>query len=260
MSGPGERGGESRGDSRVAVITGVTGGIGRACAIAFMEAGWDVAGIGRAQRPTDLPGRWYGRIDLGLRTATDRLRDFFADVGRVDALVNNAALQVTKPIETTTDDEWAAVMATNAAAPFVAIREAIPYLRASQGAVVNVASVHALATAGGVAAYAASKGALVALTRSAALELGPSGVRVNAVIPGAVDTAMLHGDAGTRLGGESAADSLAALASRTPLGRIGRPDEIASAVVFLADGSQSSFITGQTLVVDGGVLARLASE
>jgi glucose 1-dehydrogenase len=247
--------------SRVAVITGVTGGIGRACAVAFMEAGWDVAGVGRAKRPSDLPGRWYGQVDLSLRTATDRLRAFFAEVGQIDALVNNAALQVTKPIESTSDAEWAAVMATNAAAPFVAIREAIPYLRASRGAVVNVASVHALATSAGVAAYAASKGALVALTRSAALELGPDGVRVNAVIPGAVDTPMLHADAGDRLGGSGDKDvGVRALAARTPLGRIGTPEEIASVVIFLADSGQSSFVTGQTLVADGGVLARLSSE
>lgn len=256
-----DRGASRPTPSRVAVITGVTGGIGRACAVAFMEAGWDVAGIGRAKRPSDLPGRWYGRVDLGLRTATDRLRAFFAEVGRIDALVNNAALQVTKPIESTTDDEWAAVMATNAAAPFVAIREAIPYLRASRGAVVNVASVHALATSAGVAAYAASKGALLALTRAAAMELGPSGVRVNAVIPGAIDTPMLHADAGERVGGSGGDDAgVRAIAARTPLGRIGTPEEIASVVLFLADTEQSSFVTGQALVADGGVLARLASE
>jgi len=152
-------------------------------------------------------------------------------------------------------------MATNAAAPFVAIREAIPYLRKAQGAVVNVASVHALATSAGIAAYAASKGALVALTRSAALELGPDGVRVNAVIPGAIDTKMLRGDAGRALDGAGGSEEgLAEIAARTPLGRIGRPEEIAQAVLFLADGERSSFVTGQTLVADGGVLARLASE
>lgn len=247
--------------SRVAVVTGVAGGIGRACAVAFMQAGWDVAGVGRGSRPDGLSGRWYGQIDLGLRTATDRLRDFFADVGQIDALVNNAAMQVSKPVETTTDAEWAAVMATNAAAPFIALREAIPYLRATKGCVVNVASVHALATAGGVAAYAASKGALVALTRSAALELGGDGIRVNAVIPGAIDTKMLRGDAGRRVGSASGEQTgLEAIAARTPLRRIGRPEEIAQAVLFLADADRSSFITGHALVADGGVLARLASE
>jgi NAD(P)-dependent dehydrogenase (short-subunit alcohol dehydrogenase family) len=247
--------------SRVAVVTGVAGGIGWACAVAFMQAGWEVAGIGRGPRAEGLPGRWYGQIDLGLRTATDHLRTFFAEVGQIDALVNNAATQVSKPVETTTDAEWAAVMATNAAAPFIAMREAIPYLRATKGTVVNVASVHALATAGGVSAYAASKGALVALTRSAALELGEDGIRVNAVIPGAVDTKMLRGDASRRIGGASGVEAgMEAIAARTPLRRIGRPEEIAQAVLFLADADRSSFISGHALVVDGGVLAKLASE
>jgi glucose 1-dehydrogenase len=236
--------------SRVAVVTGVAGGIGRACAVAFMEAGWDVAGIDKVERPAGLPGRWYEQLDLGVRSASERLRDFFNELGQIDALVNNAALQISKPIDETSDAEWAAVLGVNAAAPFVAIREATRYLRVSKGAVVNVASVHALATAPGVAAYAASKGALVSLTRAAALELGPSGVRVNAVLPGAVDAPMLTDDAETR----------ARLAARTPLGRIGRPEEIASTVLFLADNERSSFVTGQTLVADGGVLARLASE
>ena len=247
--------------TRVAVVTGAAGGIGRACVTAFMEAGWDIAGIDRVDRPAGMPGRWYGRIDLGVRSTTDRLRAFFAEVGSFDALVNNAAVSLPKALVDTSDDEWATVLATNAAAPFVAMREAVPYLAKTGGAIVNVASVHALATSVGVAAYAASKGALVALTRAAAQELGPSGVRANAVLPGAVDTAMLRDDMSSR-GGEGAAgdDRLAEIASRTPLGRVGRPEEVASAIVFLADGERSSFITGQTLVVDGGVLARLASE
>jgi NAD(P)-dependent dehydrogenase (short-subunit alcohol dehydrogenase family) len=245
-------------DSRVAVVTGATGGIGRACVTAFMEAGWDVAAIGRTDRPADMPGRWYGRIDLGVRSTTDRLRAFFAEVGGFDALVNNAAVTLPKPLVETSDEEWATVLATNAAAPFVAMREAVASLRAG-GAIVNVSSVHALATSSGAAAYAASKGALVAMTRAAAIELGPQGIRVNAVVPGAVDTAMLRGDVAAR-GDSGGEERLADIARRTPLGRIGRPEEIASAIVFLADSDRSSFITGQTLVVDGGVLARLSSE
>jgi NAD(P)-dependent dehydrogenase (short-subunit alcohol dehydrogenase family) len=248
-------------ESRVAVVTGAAGGIGQACVAAFMQAGWDVAGIDRVDRPEGLAGRWYERIDLSVRSTSERLRTFFSAVGRIDALVNNAALELAKPLAETSDEEWAAVHATNAAAPFVAIREAVPYLRASKGSVVNVASVHALATSAGVGAYAASKGALVALTRSAALELGPAGVRVNAVLPGAIDTPMLRRAAAERLGpAGGSADPLTDLAARTPLGRIGRPDEIASVIVFLADAERSSFITGQTLVADGGVLARLSSE
>jgi NAD(P)-dependent dehydrogenase (short-subunit alcohol dehydrogenase family) len=247
--------------TRVAVVTGAAGGIGRACVAAFMEAGWDVAGIDRVERPEGMPGRWYGRIDLGVRSTTDRLRAFFAEVGQIDALVNNAALQVSKSIADTTDADWAAVMATNAAAPFVAIREALPYLRSTKGAVVNVSSVHALATSAQIAAYASSKGALAALTRAAAVELGAEGIRVNAVLPGAIDTAMLRAGAEDRRTAESDADErLASLARRTPLGRIGRPEEIASVIVFLADAERSSFVTGTTMVVDGGAIARLSIE
>jgi glucose 1-dehydrogenase len=246
--------------ARVAVVTGAANGIGRACVTAFMEAGWDVAGIDRVDRPVGMPGRWYARIDLGVRSTGQRLKVFFAEVGGFDALVNNAAITLPKPLSETSDEEWAAVHATNAAAPFVGMREAVPFLR-SGGAIVNVSSVHALATSNGMLAYAASKGAVVAMTRAAALELGPRGIRVNAVLPGAVDTAMLRGDMVARGGaGQAGDDRLAEIAARTPLGRIGRPDEIASVVLFLADGERSSFITGQSIVADGGVLARLASE
>jgi len=248
------------GTTRVAVVTGAANGIGRACVTAFMEAGWDVAGIDRVERPAGMPGRWYARIDLGVRSTGDRLKAFFAEVGGFDALVNNAAVALQKPLTETSDEEWATVHATNAAAPFVAMREAVPFLRPG-GAIVNVGSVHAFATSTGMFAYAASKGALVAMTRAGAQELGPRGFRVNAVVPGAVDTAMLRGDMEARGGaGQAGADRLAEIAARTPLGRIGRPEEIASAVLFLADGERSGFVTGQTLVADGGVLARLASE
>jgi glucose 1-dehydrogenase len=247
--------------TRVAVVTGAAGGIGRACVAAFMAEGWDVAGTDRVERPAGMPGRWYARIDLGVRSTVDHLRDFFAEVGQIDALVNNAALQVSKSIPETTDAEWAAVLGVNAAAPFVALREALPYLRTSKGAVINVSSVHGLATSAQIAAYASSKAALAGLTRAAAVELGPEGVRVNAVLPGAIDTAMLRAGAEDRRTSEADADDrIGYLASRTPLRRIGRPEEIAQAIVFLADPDRSSFITGAMLVVDGGAIARLSIE
>jgi NAD(P)-dependent dehydrogenase (short-subunit alcohol dehydrogenase family) len=130
-------------------------------------------------------------------------------------------------------------------------------LIATRGAVVNVASVHAFATSRNIAAYAASKGGLMAFTRAAALELAPHDVRVNAVLPGAVDTPALRDGLG-RSGAATAAE--ANLIGRTPLQRIGRPSDIAHAILFLADHQRSSFITGQGLVVDGGALTRLGTE
>jgi NAD(P)-dependent dehydrogenase (short-subunit alcohol dehydrogenase family) len=129
------------------------------------------------------------------------------------------------------------------------------------GAIVNVSSVHAVATSANIAAYAASKGALLALTRALAIELAPDNIRVNAVLPGAVDTPMLH--AGLSRGHVAGADLPAlmqALSKRTVMGRIGQPTEIGQTILFLADSERSSFMTGQALVVDGGATARLSTE
>lgn len=240
-------------------MTGVLGGVGRACAAAFREAGWVVAGTDRLAPPHEPVCDHFAQIDLTDPGAGEAFSTFVASAGQVDALVNNAGLLVLNDLADTSDATWAAVMSTNVTGAFVAIRAAIPYLKAAHGSVVNVSSVHAVATSAGVAAYASSKGALFALTRAAALELAPFGVRVNAVLPGAIDTAMLHSGAQARRG-DDLEDPIGGLARRTPLGRIGRPAEVASVVLFLADGERSSFVTGQGWIVDGGVTARLASE
>jgi NAD(P)-dependent dehydrogenase (short-subunit alcohol dehydrogenase family) len=186
-----------------------------------------------------------------LRRKTDRL----------EALVNNAAIQIVKPLVETTVEEWDAVLASNLRSIFLTAREAYPLLRAARGAIVNVSSVHAVATSVEIAAYAASKGGSLALTRAMALEFARDGVRVNAVLPGAVDTPMLH--AGLMRGhvaGASLEERKADLARRTVMGRIGEPEEIARTILFLADSSQSSFMTGQSLIVDGGATCRLSTE
>jgi NAD(P)-dependent dehydrogenase (short-subunit alcohol dehydrogenase family) len=179
--------------------------------------------------------------------------------GRLDALVNNAAIQINKPILTTSTAEWDEVMASNMRSAYLTAKHGFDLLRAARGSIVNVSSVHALATSAGIAAYAASKGGLLALTRAMAIEFGPDGVRVNAVLPGAVDTPMLRESLG-RLEGRDLEAKLQALGGRTPLGRVGRPAEIAEAILFLADGERSSFITGQALTVDGGAMAQLRTE
>jgi NAD(P)-dependent dehydrogenase (short-subunit alcohol dehydrogenase family) len=237
--------------SRVAVITGAGSGIGAASAELLGASGWDVVGIDR-----DWPrGEPAGSLTLDVRDH-DGLRDAIASLDAVDALVNNAAVMATGPLAELEAAEIAATLDVNLTAAMVAASAAIPALRAGGGAIVNVASVHALASRDAMAAYAAAKGGLVAFTRVAAVELGPEGIRVNAVVPGAVDTPMLLPGAG----GDERSRGIAALAGRTPLGRVAEPRDVAEAIAFLADGERSSFITGQSLVVDGGVLARLASE
>jgi NAD(P)-dependent dehydrogenase (short-subunit alcohol dehydrogenase family) len=248
--------------SATVLVTGAAGGIGSATVEAFADAGWNVLAADR--RPEGAPQRAarFFPVDVSVE---EQVRGLFEEVGRttkrLEALVNNAAIQTTKPLVEMTAAEWDDVMASNLRAAFLTARHGMPLLRAAPGAIVNVSSVHAVATSVGIAAYAASKGGLAALTRAMALEFAPDGVRVNAVLPGAVDTMMLR--QGFERGGghgESVESRLAELGRRTPLGRIGRPQEIAQSILFLADGARSSFITGQTLIVDGGATARLSTE
>jgi NAD(P)-dependent dehydrogenase (short-subunit alcohol dehydrogenase family) len=186
------------------------------------------------------------------KSATDKL----------EALVNNAALQIAKPILETSVSEWDAVMASNLRSVFLSAKLSYPLLKhAGGGAIVNVSSVHAIQTSANIAAYAASKGGLLALTRAMAIEFAPDNIRVNAILPGAVDTPMLRAGLGRGHAGEGDIyQRLDNLARKTVNGRVGQPQEIARAIYFLADSDQSSFMTGQALVVDGGATARLSTE
>ncbi len=243
--------------TRVVAITGISGGIGSATAAAFRMAGWAVAGVDVRPMEGSVEVDRFAEIDLATEDVQPRLRAFLEDLDRLDALVNSAALQATRTALETSVEEWDRVQAANVRGAFLASKAAHELLGEHGGAVVNVASVHALATSVGAAAYAASKGALTALTRTLAVEWAPR-VRVNAVLPGAVDTQMLR--SGFQRSTLQPEDARAQVESRTPLGRIGRPDEIAQAILFLADADRSSFVTGQFLVVDGGALARLSTE
>ena len=248
--------------AKVALVTGAAGGIGSEVVRELARCGWQVVGVDR-DRPRNFPrGHRFVRADVSLEADSLRvftnLRD---EVGRIDAVINNAAVQVCKPLVETTPEEWDSVMATNVRAAYLAVRNAHPLMRAHGGSIVNVSSVHAIATSANIAAYAASKGALLALTRALAIELAPDGIRVNAVLPGAVDTPMLQAGLHRNAAEDATpADLMDALAKRTVIGRVGQPAEIAKAIVFLADEDSSSFITGQALVVDGGATARLSTE
>jgi NAD(P)-dependent dehydrogenase (short-subunit alcohol dehydrogenase family) len=243
---------------RTVFITGVLGGIGAATARVFRDAGWRVAGMDRRDANGDPPiTDRFLRADVAAADVGDVVGEFLVSLDRLDAVVNNAAAQIEKRLVEMSDREWDAIMATNVRAAFIVSRLAHSHLVRTSGAIVNVASVHAVATSPGLAAYAASKGALVALTRSSALEFAVDGIRVNAILPGAVDTPMLHAGLARWSAPEEARDHLT---KRTPLQRIATPEEIGRAILFLADGTQSSFITGQALVADGGALARLSTE
>ncbi len=251
-------------ESKTVLITGAGGGIGRACIRHFAEKGWRVIGVDRADFGDDFPknGRFI-EADISHPDSAEQIfqqaRDFHPSL---DVLVNNAAVQIAKPLMETTVEEWDAVMASNLRSAFLFVKLAHPLMKAAGGgAIVNVSSVHAIQTSANIAAYAASKGGLLALTRAMAIEFAPDNIRVNAVLPGAVDTPMLRAGLGRgHVGHGDMQERLDNLARKTVSGKIGKPEEIARAIYFLADGEQSSFMTGQALVVDGGATARLSTE
>jgi glucose 1-dehydrogenase len=251
-------------ETKTVLITGAAGGIGRATVALFAEKGWRVLGVDRAPFGDGFPKNGlFIQSDISrgeeLEAIFGKVREF---TNRLDALVNNAALQIAKPLVETTVEEWDAVMAANLRSVFLGVKLAHPLLKArGGGAVVNVSSVHAIQTTANIAAYAASKGGMLALTRAMAIEFAPDNIRVNAILPGAVDTPMLRAGLGRgHVGHGDMQERLDNLARKTVSGKVGKPEEIAHAIYFLADEEQSSFMTGQALVVDGGATARLSTE
>lgn len=228
------------------MVTGASSGIGASCVDAFHELGAEVLGV-------DIAGTSSAddhlQVDLGLSDSAERVSGFVGSRD-IDVLVNNAAVGLDREAVQTAPEDFDRVIAVNLRAPLLVASALQPTLNARRGAIVNIASVHAVATSVMVSAYAASKGGLVSLTRALALEWAPE-IRVNAVLPGAVDTAMLR-ESLFRIGATTAS-----LADKHPLGRIGSPREIADAVVFTAG---NPFLTGSVLTVDGGATARLSTE
>jgi len=251
-------------NSKAVLITGAAGGIGRATVRLFADYGWRVVGVDRATYGEEFPkDGLFIQADISnpleLEGIFSQARSYTQSLS---ALVNNAAVQIAKPLLETSVEEWDAVMVSNLRAVFLAVKLAHPLLvAAGSGAIVNVSSVHAVATSANIACYAASKGGLLALTRAMAIEFAPDRIRVNAILPGAVDTPMLRaGLSRGHVGRGSLPERLENLANKTVIGRVGTPEEIAHAIYFLADEVQSSFMTGQALIVDGGATARLSTE
>ena len=249
---------------KTVLITGAAGGIGRASVALFAEKGWRVIGLDRAPFGKDFPvnGLFIQSEISHPESMGVIFQQIQAFTESLNALVNNAAVQVNKPLVDTSVEEWDMVIANNLRPAFLLSKLAYPLLKmAGGGAIVNVSSVHAVQTSANVAAYATSKGGLLALTRAIAIEFAGDNIRVNAVLPGAVDTPMLRAGLNRgHLAGEDEHSRLDNLAHRTVNGRVGQPEEIAHAIYFLADDTQSSFMTGQAMIVDGGATARLSTE
>ena len=239
---------------RAAIVTGPERGIGEAIAIELRARGWYVIGVGQGERS----GACNRYIQFDLQQCEQR--DLFksrclnpamdALAGRaLGALVNNAAVQLLSPTCSIALDDWQQSMAVNVTAPFLLSQAFADSLAAAQGAIVNIGSVHAQATKPGFVSYATSKAALHGLTKALAVDLGGT-VRVCAIAPAAIATDMLEA------GFEGRAIERRQLDAFHPAGRIGKPQEVAKAVMFLLQ-SEMAFLTGSILTMDGGILSRL---
>jgi NAD(P)-dependent dehydrogenase (short-subunit alcohol dehydrogenase family) len=244
--------------NRVAVVIGGTSGIGRAIAIGLAEQGADVVPTGRREThieevctAVESRGRSTIRVvtDIRDRESIDTLRDkTLAALGRIDILVNAAGFTFRKPTIEICEEQWSSIFDTNLTGALRACQSFYEPLKASRrGRIINIASLSSFVGFFEVAAYSASKTALLSLTRSLAVEWAQDGISVNAIAPGIFPTEMTNGIiSGTARGQE--------LLLRTPMHRFGVPEELVGAAVLLAsDGA--SFITGQCLTVDGGFLA-----
>jgi NAD(P)-dependent dehydrogenase (short-subunit alcohol dehydrogenase family) len=235
------------------VVTGSAGGIGRALCQVFQQEPCYVIGIDKGP---SVNAQTNLTVDLA-RICTDHsyLSDSANSIRKalgnrpLRALINNAAVQIVKPLEKLDATDWQQTLNVNLVAPFLLGQALLEQLKTARGSIVNIASIHAVLTKPSFVAYATSKAALVGLTKSLAVEMGDR-VRVNAIVPAAVDTEMLR----TGLGHRS--DLLDELSKTHPIGRIGQPEEIAQLARFLVFQS-SRFMTGAILHLDGGIGARL---
>lgn len=244
--------------SKSIIVTGATSGIGHAAAVAFARSGGQVVAVGRDPHGLDEVCKAIeGAGGRGVPCAADITSDASPDLivktateafGGIDVLVNAAGVIATGTLENTSDAAWDEMMGINLRGPFRLMRAAAPHLKARKGAIVNVSSVNGLRSFAGVLAYCVSKAGMDHLTRCAALEMAPLGVRVNAVNPG-VTVTNLH-----RRGGMNDT-AYAAFLDRSkethPLGRPGQPEEVAALIVFLAS-EKAGWMTGETIPIDGG--------
>jgi NAD(P)-dependent dehydrogenase (short-subunit alcohol dehydrogenase family) len=239
---------------RVAIVTGGSGGIGAAIGDVLAHAGMTVAAFDLRPPARPAPdGQTHVKVDVSVAAEVEAgVSAVIERFGRLDVVVNNAGILDCHAVDDTPEEVWDRVMAVNVKSVFLMSRAAIPHLRAAGGgSIVNISSVHAVATVPRLAAYAASKGAVVSLSRQMALDYADDGIRVNAVIVGSVDTEMAaqHGTAMAR-------DGVAVASATGAIGRTAHPAELARAVFFLTS-PEASFVNGAPIIVDGGMLARL---
>ena len=244
-------------NGKVAIVTGAARGLGAAIARRLLAEGVkvvlaDVLDEAGRQVASELgKNAHYVHLDVRHEDEWEQAVDAtIKQFGRIDILVNNAAVLRFGTVAQMSPEEFRFVTEVNFIGPFLGMRAVIPKMMAiGEGSIINIASINGLIGAPGIAAYAGSKHGVVGMTKSVAMELGASGIRVNAVCPGVVDTAMV-----AEMSAATGIDAAASLSSKIPLGRLANPDEMTGIVVFLAS-DDSSYCTGGMFTIDGGFTA-----
>jgi len=244
--------------NRIALVTGASSGIGAAIAHRLAKDGYAVMAAGRDKKRTEALAAehsgaraWIG--DLATSADCDRLiADCVKAFGGLNVLVNNAGIYLPATTEDTTDATWNDILATNLSVPFFLCRAALPHLRKSRGAIVNIASNWGLHGGANAVAYCASKGGLVLMTKALTVDHAAEGIRINAVCPGDVATPMLFRDAEAR--GLDREAVLRESAATTRSGRVTTPEEVAGLVAYLAS-DEAAQVNGAAILMDGGSAA-----
>jgi hypothetical protein len=234
---------------KVALVTGAAHGIGRAVALHLLDAGWCVCALDLPKTRLAPPFRGWARSSMTIEAdvtdedaVADAVRGTLDRFGRLDAVVSNAGILIRRPLRRLSLQDWRRVIDTNLTATYLLARAAARPLRTAKGSIVTIGSTRALMSEPNTESYSASKGGLLALTHALAISLGPD-IRVNCVSPGWIATS----DARLKRRDHT----------QHPVGRVGRPQDIAELVAFLLDAEKSGFITGANFIADGGMTRKM---